>query len=91
MQVKIKEGLVRMSVNMDRKAEKVTIKLNRRFYNIGSIRRGIKDFSGLCSADVNNAEQFEIVLKSKGGLDVQILGYEFCNYVLALMKNNNTV
>lgn len=80
-----------MSVNVDEGDRTVTIKLNKSLYDIDSIRKCIEDFSGLCSASVNENEQFEVVLKARGSSDARILGYEFCNYVLALMKNNNIV
>lgn len=80
-----------MNVNVDKELNKVTIKLNKSFYDIDSIKMGIEDFSGPCSAIVNEKERFEIVLKSKGNSDICVLGYEFCNYVLALMKNENIV
>lgn len=80
-----------MNVNVDEKANKITIKLNKNFYDINSIKKSIEDFSGLCSAAINDKEQFEIVLKSKNNSYIHMLGYEFCNYVLALMKNKNII
>ena len=80
-----------MNVDISREANKVTLRLSKDFYDIDSIKKAIKDFSGACSVTLNDGERFEIVLNSKGGPDIRILGYEFCNYVLALMKNSNIV
>lgn len=80
----------RASVDIDKEGKSVRIKLSKDFYDMDSIRKAMEDFSGLCSATINR-EGLEIVLTTKGKSDVKTLGYEFCNYVLALMKNNNIV
>ena len=82
---------MRMNVSVNRKDNEVIIKLSKDFYDIDSIKMGIKDFSGLCTASVNGDRQFRIVLKSRGKGDISVLGYEFCNYVFALMKSDNIV
>lgn len=80
-----------MNVDIERVGNKIRIKLNKDFYDMDSIRKAAEDFSGVCSTVVNNKEGFGIILTSRGNKDIKILGYEFCNYVLALMKNNNVV
>jgi hypothetical protein len=80
-----------MSVYINKRTSVVTINLNKSFYNVNSIKQTVKDFSGVCSASIKGNDRFEITLKAKVNLDIYILGYEFCNYLLALMKNENIV
>ena len=79
-----------MSVNAEG-SDKVTISLSKDFYDIDSIRSSAKEFSNLCSTEIKENERFDVVLESKGEIDIKILAYEFCNYVLASMKNKNIV
>jgi hypothetical protein len=65
------------------------IKLNNNFYRKQAIMQAAKDFADLAQIRVLN-EQFEIEfidLKKEN----KNLGDEFCNYVLALMKNKGMV
>lgn len=80
-----------MVVNVDMDNNEVTIRLNKNFYDIESIKKSVEDFSSLCSAKVNDGDYIDIILKSKGNSDINLLGYEFSNYVLALMKSNNAI
>jgi hypothetical protein len=73
-------------------ANVAVIKLNKKFYDEKSIKSCLEDFSASCSTDFrDNGEKFEIVVRSKGRLCAKKVGYEFCNYLLAFMKNNNKV
>lgn len=74
------------------KNEKIRIKLNKRFYKISAINESIKEFENVCRGRVEEDKDFFVVeLESKEKAIGNILKYEFCNYVLATMKNNNLV
>ena len=80
-----------MSVQVNNESKEIIIRLNRQFYDLDSIKQGINDFSALCSGSVKDADKIEIVLNVTSDANIGILGYEFCNYVFALMKNTNVV
>ena len=67
----------------DKEKNEVLLRFNPIFYTNQAIKQAVSDFSDVC--DVTEAED-GIVLKPKEG-DVEVIGYEFYNYVLGLMKN----
>lgn len=70
----------------------VIINLNKCFYDISSIKESINDFKRVCSARFEDDDSaVRITLKPKERILLKILGHEFCNYVLALMKNKTLV
>ena len=71
--------------------DEFTISLNRNFYDLGSIRKSLRDFSGVCSGRVLCRRSFDVVIRPLGGGDAERIAHEFCNYVLAMMKNENKV
>lgn len=70
---------------------KIKIKLNRQFYDLNAVKESLKAFNKVCDGVVVNKKVMEITLKSKNKSLTSILGYEFCNYVLGLMKNKAKV
>lgn len=64
------------------------INLNKNFYSIDAIKEALKDFKGVCKGKILN-DKIKIELKPKG--NVKKIKEEFCNYVLALMKNKTLV
>jgi len=68
------------------KKNSVVVELNPRIYSQLSINQAIEDFKESC--DIKTSEQ-GIELKPKDKEDLTIVGYEFYNYVLGLMKNGN--
>lgn len=64
------------------------LKLNKRFYNKGAVEEALNDFKAVCKGKVLN-NNIEVELKAKE--DIKNLEEEFCNYVLALMKNKTLV
>ncbi len=63
----------------------VILSFNNKFYNKEVIDKAIEDFKQAC--DVRQEGEL-IILKPKEKTDLNILGYEFYNYVLGLIKNN---
>jgi len=68
---------------------KMKITLNNKFYKKESISKSIKDFEGLANITLLN-DSFDIEMVP---IDEELLNLkeEFCNYVLALMKNKGLV
>lgn len=73
------------------KQNEVNINLNKKFYEISVVRESLKDFSQVCSGKIRNKKDIHIILKPKDKSLTNILGNEFCNYVLGLMKNKTLV
>jgi hypothetical protein len=69
----------------------VVIKLNRKFYDRESIDESIREFSDVFSASIVEGDCFAITITPKPGITARNLGPEFCNHVLAAMKNKNLV
>ena len=69
----------------------IRIKLNKQFYDIGAVKECLNEFGQVCSGKITNKKAIEIILKPKDRPLANILGNEFCNYVLGLMKNKTIV
>ena len=68
------------------KSREIVINLNKKFYDLGTIKESLDDFRAVCSGKVKNTKRgFRIVLKAN--TQSPNLGHEFSNYVLGLMKN----
>ena len=70
---------------------KIKIELNKKFYDLDAVKESLKDFNKVCNGTIANKKVIEITLKPKDKSLTNILGYEFCNYVLGLMKNKTIV
>ena len=66
------------------KNNEVVLNFNKDFYDAGFIEQAVEDFKGAC--EIRKIKE-NIVLKPKNPGDLKIIGYEFYNYVLGLMKN----
>ena len=75
----------------DNNSSDIIVELNKDFYNRESINKTVKDFSNICDTIVKENGNFRIILKPKEEVDSNELVNEFCNYVLAIMKNNSMV
>lgn len=73
------------------KKSEIKIKLNEQFYDIKAVKESLKDFNQVCSGKIANKKDIEIILKPKDKSLTNVLGYEFCNYILGLMKNKTLV
>lgn len=71
-------------IKISKKKNEVLVNLNRQFYNEGSIKQAVLDFKDICSVE---EKKEKILLKPKQSKDIDLLGYEFYNHVLGLMKN----
>ena len=66
------------------KKKVVQLKLNPRFYDVASVKEALKDFTSVCSGTIlKPAITIRLIPKK----DTPLLGEEFCNYVLCIMKN----
>ena len=73
-------------IKIDGKSREVKIILNKFFYPEDLIFIAAKNFKDICDIKINNQE---IILRPKSD-DIQLdkIGYEFCNYVLSLVANS---
>ena len=69
----------------------VVLRLDKRFYDAASVRSCMDDFSDVCEGSLNDGDSLEITLECGDGQDPEMLGCEFCNYLLAFMKSGNIV
>jgi hypothetical protein len=77
-----------------RNSEKeLLINFDTRFYPSKHIIKSIQDFSDLCWVSVDGSEKnLQVKLKPKtDDVDLDTLGYEFYNYVLAVIKNSGSI
>lgn len=78
-------------IEADESSGEVRLSLSRDFYDEESVRRCLEEFSGICSARIGGGDRIEIVLECRDSKVVPVLGQEFCNHLLAAMKNSNSV
>lgn len=69
----------------DNKAE---IKLKNSLYHKDVLTQAVTDFSDACTIDIKKEKLTStIVIQTKIKKELTNTAYQFCNYVLALMKN----
>jgi hypothetical protein len=67
------------------KKNEVQVSLNESIYSDDAIEQAIIDYEDVCEI---NKKDDRLVLIPKEKIELDILGYEFSNYVLGLMKNS---
>lgn len=72
-------------ITVDREKKLVKLCFNNRFYKEPFIEQAIKDFSEIC--DIKKENGFIYLKPKKEEIKLETIGYEFYNYVLALIKN----
>ena len=82
-------------MNLEIKKENNSIigNLNLDFYNLNVINACIKEFQEICEISIKNKDnEIELTLTSKSEeLNSKEVFLEFCNYVLANMKNKSII
>lgn len=78
-----KENMERIKIDLEK--NEVAISFNKKFYNEKFIDMALKDFSKTCGVE---KDRDLILLRPKEKTDINIIGYEFYNYVLGLIKNS---
>ena len=78
-------------INIDQKEKKVKILLNKDFYNIEIVRKAADEFKEFGKFSVSGRDKISILIESVDESQIGSIGYEFCNYVLGLMKNEAVV
>ena len=73
-------------IKIDREKNEVRVRLNEKFYPKEIVELAIRDYLDVC--DVFVEEDF-VILKPRKEVNLGLLGYEFFNYVLGLVKNAN--
>jgi hypothetical protein len=64
------------------KENKIKIKLDKKLYPLNTIKKAFEEFKKVCECDLNNNE---LIFEDKETC------YEFCNYLLGLMKTDGVV
>lgn len=81
------------NVEIDNANKEVTLKLNMKMYNYDAILQASKEFSEnfwiIIEGDINDKLVVNLKPKPEFIKDVNLneLGYEFCNFTLGLMQN----
>lgn len=76
------KNMERVKINKEKK--EVLVSFNEKFYTKEAIEQAILDFQEVC--DVKREEK-GLLLVPKKKEDLELLGYEFYNYVLGVMRN----
>lgn len=77
-----------MVIKIDKNKNEVFISLNKKFYDTKAVKESLVDFKGVCEGKIKNDKcVINIILKPKEKNMLNIIGHEFCNYTLGLMKN----
>ena len=72
-------------IKINKNKKEVSVVLKERFYPEKNVSEAIKDFQDICSIKKNKEE---LILKPKSDdVELETIGYEFCNYVLGLINN----
>lgn len=71
-------------IKIDKAKNEVLVSFNKKFYKQEFINQAVLDFKRICNIEKVKGK---IILKPKEQIDINVLGYEFYNYVLDLMKN----
>jgi len=77
-----------------RKEEKeVLVNFNTIFYPINYVIKSIQDFSDSCWISIDSSgESLTVTLKPKlDDINLDTIGYDFYNYVLAVVKNSGAM
>ena len=69
----------------------VKINFNKKFYNIKTIKEASEAFKEFGTFSLQDKEHISVSIKIKEKENAETIGYEFCNYILALMKNEALV
>lgn len=77
---------------VDEQNNQVNIKFSKSFYDSKSLNEALTDYSSVCKHTLSESEgYFEVSLMFATAEDIVLIGNEFCNYVLGVMKNSNQV
>ena len=71
-----------MSISVDQNKNRINISLNKSFYAVDAVKKAAEDFKEIGDFSVHDKKNILVSIKVKDASQVEILGYEFCNYVL---------
>jgi len=77
-------------MKIEKNGESVAIYLNSKFYGVEALQKAIKDFRKVCAGEIsNNSKEFVVRLSPiNKETDIENLAYEFCNYVISVMRDS---
>jgi hypothetical protein len=70
---------------------KAYISLSKSFYRLESVKKAAEDFKDIGIFKVKEGRTIDITINPNESSESLTVAYEFCNYVLALMKNEAIV
>ena len=79
------------NITINSKLKQVEISLNHNFYSIDIVKKAIEDFKELGKFNISENKTILVSIQLDNKESIDTLGYELCNYVLALMKNEDVV
>ena len=77
-------------IKINKRKNEVILNLDTRFYDFNSIRISLAAFGESCNTSVDEDKNgvVRVILSPRSeDMDIDTLGYEFCNYVLGAMQN----
>ncbi|MFH0832593.1 MAG: hypothetical protein V1900_02665 [Candidatus Aenigmatarchaeota archaeon] len=79
-------------ITINKEDGSVTVIFDTRFYPSDCVFKASQDFSDVCFTSVDGQDIMQVLLKPKTEeIDLYILGHEFYNYVLGIIKNDGKV
>ena len=81
-----------MSIFIDNSKKEVQIRFSKAFYNEVIVKEALIEFANICKVQFKIQPQvIEVYLAPLDFNLLNLVGYEFSNYVLGLMKNKGVV
>jgi len=77
-------------ISFDKNRKKVIVTMNKDFYNLDSVKKAAEAFKDAADISVSVKDKIIVSIMPDENM-IDIIGYEFCNYVLSLMKNEGLV
>jgi hypothetical protein len=79
------------NIKINSKLKRVEINLAKEIYSVEMVKCAVEDFKGVCKGSLKEGDNIFVLLELDDKEGLKKIGYEFCNYVLGLMKNEALV
>jgi hypothetical protein len=75
---------------IQKKEKKFQIGLSKKLYTLNAIESAANEFKEISQIAIETKKNSYLITISPNGSDnARLIGYEFCNYVIGLMKEKN--
>ena len=84
----------KMEIAINEEKGEISISFNEKFYDLKSIKYSLLDYKDVCKWKLlknQDKKIIRVILYPKEKGFTNLIGYEFCNYLLALMKYKSLV